>query len=126
MQCFVHHEVAAVGICRTCGKGICPACAREIDKGIVCSEACAQFVTDNQAIVDRAKRVYSIGVKSKIPLGAWFFGTMGVVMLGIAALFLWTDPHGWPVAAYPGAFGLLLVVFAVFVWRRYRAVGLNL
>jgi hypothetical protein len=126
MQCFVHHEVAAVGICRTCGKGICPACAREIDRGVVCSDACAQFAIDNQAIVDRAKRVYSIGVKPKIPLGAWFFGTMGVVLLGIAGLLAWSDPNGWPAAAYPGGFGLLLLVFAVFVWRRYRAIGLNL
>jgi hypothetical protein len=71
MQCFLHRDVAAVGICRTCGKGICPACAREIDRGIVCSEACAQFAIVTRELQDRAKRIYSIGTRPKIPVGAW-------------------------------------------------------
>jgi hypothetical protein len=71
MQCFLHQDVAAVGICRTCGKGICPACAREIDRGIVCSEACAQFAIVTRELQDRAKRIYSIGTRPKIPVGAW-------------------------------------------------------
>jgi len=74
----------------------------------------------------RAKRVYSIGVKARIPVGAWFFGTTGLLMLAVAVCLWWSDPAGWAAAVYPGGFGLLFLVFAAFVWRRYRSVGLNL
>jgi len=126
MQCFLHQGATAVGICRTCGKGICSACAREIDRGIVCSEVCAQFAIDTHEIQDRAKRIYSIGVKPRIPVGAWFFGTFGLLVLFITALLLWSDRNNWPTAALSGGFGVLFLVFAVFIWRRYRSVGLNL
>ena len=126
MQCFLHHDAAAVGICRTCGKGICPACARETASGIVCSDACADLADVNRQMVERARRLYSIGVKQKIPLGAWFFGIAGALALVIAVLLLWSDPNGWPIAAYCGGIGVLFLGFSVFTWRRYRAVGLNL
>jgi hypothetical protein len=126
MQCFLHHDIAAVGICRTCGKGLCPACAREIDRGIVCSDACAEFAIVNHQIVDRAKRVYSIGVKARIPLGTWFFTAAGLFMLSVGAFLAWSDPAGWSAAAYPGGLGALFLVFAVLIWRRYRSIGLNL
>ena len=126
MQCFLHQGVAAVGICRTCGKGICPTCAREIDRGIVCSDACAELALINHQIVERARRVYGIGVKPKIPLGAWFFGAVGLLILSSATLILWSNSNDGPTAAYTGGFGLLFLVFAVFIWRRYRSVGLNL
>jgi len=126
MQCFLHQGVAAVGICRTCGKGICPACAREIAGGLVCSEACAQFALDFREIQDRAKRIYSIGTKPRIPVGAWFFGILGALSLIIAAVLWWNDPRNWSDVVVPGGIGLLLLGFSVFIWRRYRSVGLSL
>jgi hypothetical protein len=92
----------------------------------VCSDACAEFAIVNHQIVDRAKRVYSIGAKAKIPVGAWFFGTTGLLMLAISGVLWWSDPAGWPAAAYPGGFGVLFLAFAVFILRRYRSVGLSL
>jgi len=126
MQCFLHRDVAAVGICRTCGKGICPACAREIDRGIVCSEACAQFAIVTRELQDRAKRIYSIGTRLKIPVGAWLYGILGLLSLIGSTVLWWSDPKCWPAVAFPGAVGLLFLGFSVFIWRRYRAVGLSL
>jgi hypothetical protein len=126
MHCYSHQDVAAVGICRTCGKGICPACARQMDRGIVCSDACAAYALINHEMVDRARRIYSIGTKPKIPVGAWFLGSLGLLSVGIAAVLLWNDPTGWANAGPPGGFGLLLIGFSVFMWRRYRSLGLSI
>jgi hypothetical protein len=92
----------------------------------VCSEVCAQFAIDTHEIQDRAKRIYSIGVKPRIPVGAWFFGTVGLLVFAFTGLLLWSDANNWATAAPSAGFGVLFLVFAVFIWRRYRSVGLNL
>jgi hypothetical protein len=40
MKCFYHNDGDAVGICRACGKGVCPGCAREVPKALACSGRC--------------------------------------------------------------------------------------
>jgi hypothetical protein len=126
MQCFSHRDVAAVGICKSCGKGLCPACAREIERGLVCSDACAEAANINLQIVNRATKLYSIGQRPKVPLVAWLFGVVGALFEVVAFVMWWGDPSGWPAALYFAVAGVLFGAFAVFVWRRYRAVGLSL
>jgi hypothetical protein len=127
MQCFLHRDAAAVGICKTCGKGVCPACAREVDRGLVCSDPCADYASTNLEIVGRAKRVYSIGEnRPKIPMGALFFGIFGLLFMCFAALEWWGDSPLWPVVTVTGSFGVVFVAFSVIFWRRYRTLGLSL
>lgn len=38
MQCFLHSTEAAVGICKSCGKGVCRTCAVKVDRGLACSD----------------------------------------------------------------------------------------
>lgn len=40
MNCFNHHDAAAVAICRVCGKALCPHCAVDSDAGISCTKEC--------------------------------------------------------------------------------------
>ena len=126
MQCYSHRDLVAVGICKSCGKGLCPSCAREIPTGLVCSDACADSVEINRQIVERAKGVYSIGRNPKIPVGAWFFGVTGPLCVGIAVALWWGDPSSWPLVSYFGGVGVLFSAFAMLIWRRYRALGLSL
>jgi hypothetical protein len=127
MQCFSHRDAPAVGICKTCGKGLCSACAREVDRGLVCSDACADHASTNLEIVERAKRLYSIGAnRPKIPVNSWFLGIFGLVCVCFAALQLWDDSPLWPVVVVTGSLGLLFIAFSVIFWRRYRALGLSL
>ena len=127
MQCFFHRDTAAVGICKTCGKGVCPACAREVDRGLVCSDPCADHASTNLEIVERAKRVYSIGEnRPKIPVNSWFLGIFGLICVCFAAFQWWDNSPLWPVVVVTGSLGLLFVAFSVIFWRRYRALGLSL
>jgi hypothetical protein len=34
MKCYYHHEVDAVGLCKSCSKGICPECAFDVGGGL--------------------------------------------------------------------------------------------
>ncbi|MDA8455694.1 hypothetical protein M4R22_13055 [Acidovorax sp. GBBC 3334] len=40
MKCFVHHGADAVGTCRACNKGLCPACAQDLGHSLCCRGDC--------------------------------------------------------------------------------------
>lgn len=42
MRCFVHRDTEAVGLCRGCSKGLCPACLVDLGHAITCHGACEQ------------------------------------------------------------------------------------
>lgn len=44
MNCFEHPNEHAVGICKSCGKGVCRTCAIQLTRGLACSEECRPFV----------------------------------------------------------------------------------
>jgi hypothetical protein len=46
MNCFYHPQTVAVGLCKSCGKGLCPACAVDMDQGLACRGRCEQEVRD--------------------------------------------------------------------------------
>lgn len=44
MKCFYHQDHDAVGICKSCGKGLCTECAVDMEKGLACKERCEEDV----------------------------------------------------------------------------------
>ena len=67
MKCYIHQEIDSVGICKSCQKAVCISCAIDTGKGIACSKECENDVYDLNAIIDKSKRIYSIGTSSKLP-----------------------------------------------------------
>jgi hypothetical protein len=123
MQCFSHRSAVAVGVCRACGRGVCPDCARQGAFGIVCSDPCAEFVATQIEMIERAKRVYAMGGhRQRFPGPAIIFILMGVVSLvfGVTASL-----HDFSDGAFPIALGVVFLIGAAIVWRRYRFTGLN-
>ena len=53
MHCYYHPEKEAVGICKCCGKGLCPDCAADIGKGLACRGQCEEDVRAVVALIDR-------------------------------------------------------------------------
>jgi lipid-A-disaccharide synthase-like uncharacterized protein len=93
----------------------------------VCSVACADYASNSLEILERANRLYSIGAnRQKIPVISWFLGIFGLVGVCFAAFQWWDDSPQWPVVVVAGGIGLLFIAFALFIWRRYRALGLSL
>jgi hypothetical protein len=53
MNCFYHRDRVAVGGCKSCGKGLCPECAVDLQKGLACRGRCE---TDVQSVIDLVDR----------------------------------------------------------------------
>jgi len=54
MNCFYHPTVVAVGICKSCGKGLCQECAVDLGKGLACKGHCEEDVKAVMQLIDRS------------------------------------------------------------------------
>ena len=44
MNCYIHGDIGAVGVCKSCMKGLCHECAQEVDASLSCKGSCEQRV----------------------------------------------------------------------------------
>ena len=81
MRCFNHPEKEAVGICKSCQRGLCPECATDLGHGLACAGKHEQEVNTLKTIIDQSARIYEVTPKTRnaAPL---FFGFMGAVFAG--------------------------------------------
>jgi len=52
MKCYDHDSVDAVGICKSCQKGLCRQCAVDLGKGLACRGRCEAAVSEVIALID--------------------------------------------------------------------------
>jgi hypothetical protein len=79
MNCFNHHDIAAVGTCKHCGKGLCPECLVDLGHGLACRGSHEQVVADISALVARNSRTPTTLAWFVVP---GFTAFMGLVFLG--------------------------------------------
>lgn len=108
MQCYVHSDAVAVGVCKCCAKGMCRTCAIAITNGLVCSESCKpmgealsqlQITSVRNTNIYRAQRF----VQPIIAIG----------MVALGASFLYSDMHsfaGWAFVTMGILIGLSLII----------------
>jgi hypothetical protein len=58
MKCFNHPDVEAVGICKSCNKGICKECLTEVENGIACKGKCEDEVKELNSLLKRNKVMF--------------------------------------------------------------------
>jgi hypothetical protein len=58
MKCFNHPEIDAVGICKSCARGICRECVSEVGTGIACRNRCEADVAALNKLVARGRTAY--------------------------------------------------------------------
>lgn len=58
MRCYYHPEQEAVGICKSCNKGICRECAIDIGNGIACKDTCEDEVKAINEITALSKKAF--------------------------------------------------------------------
>lgn len=111
MECYYHIGKNAVGICKSCQRGLCRDCAKEVTNGIACVDRCesaaellnkliqeapgmnamALSLHDESSVLVKSVSIYTIGTTTCV-LGGIFiaFGvhqdiylltTMGIVFL---------------------------------------------
>ena len=61
MKCFNHHDRDAFGTCKTCGRGLCLECMKEVSGMIVCKDnpKCAETARLISTSYDNIKNIYS-------------------------------------------------------------------
>jgi hypothetical protein len=77
LKCFYHPNFDAVGLCKHCQRGLCPACASERDGGLACRDRHEREVEQVTALIQRNVQV---GVKAR-PLSLVSFGVFVVAVL---------------------------------------------
>ena len=107
MKCFYHNDKDAVGICKSCNKGLCPDCAVDTGNGLACKETCeskvkaineliekniAAYAAHDTVLPRQLKNVIYYGWLAFIISGTGLIGLMekfrDILFLEIAGLFL--------------------------------------
>ena len=69
MKCFHHHDVDAVGVCKLCTKGICPACATDLGYALACKDSHEATVREHYeystTIMNRNKKALEMQPKTQ-------------------------------------------------------------
>ena len=128
MDCFLHSGVAAVGTCKSCGKGICHACAADLGDGLACRNRCESKVKTLTAFIDRNiqnaarnERLVSFGYSNR-SASAVFYVLIGALFLGYGFYQFERYPHGAPDFLLLGM-GVLFLGFGIFIFLRSRAAA---
>jgi hypothetical protein len=80
MRCFYHRDVEAVGNCKNCARGLCGACASEVENGLACRNRCEEEVRALNRIVARNKTAFERASATYLRT-ALFYVLLGVVFL---------------------------------------------
>jgi hypothetical protein len=95
MHCYYHPVTDAVAICRSCGRGVCTACAAEVGKATACRGRCeadvaaiTRMLTRNAAAFEHAAETFHRVAMLTALIAAIFFA-FGYVMRarGVAWMF---------------------------------------
>ena len=122
MHCFYHQTTDAVGVCKSCGKGVCPDCAVDLDKGIACRGHCEDEVLAIIQLVDRNVRMAPVSAgliqeAGKVRITSALFSIIfGMVMAGYG-LFSDRQLH------FLTAGGACLLVYGVLQWVSARKIS---
>ena len=77
MKCFYHPQADAVGLCKHCQRGLCPACACERDGGLACRDRHETQVDQVSALI---RRNVQVAVKSR-PLSLIAFAVFVIALI---------------------------------------------
>jgi hypothetical protein len=123
MNCFSHPSTPAVACCKSCARGICAACSKDLQFAVVCSDACAQDATQARELAGRTRLMYGIGTqRRRIPTAVLIYGLISLMLLGLGLLplILGRRPE-WVLTGM----GLMTALVAIVIYRRYRAFGIQ-
>ena len=77
MHCFNHQDIDAVGVCKHCGKGLCPSCLTDLGYGLACRDSHEQAVENINIFITRSSQLRRVLL---FVLTA-FFAFMGLVFV---------------------------------------------
>ena len=115
MICYHHHDRPAVGICKSCNKGLCYECAVDIGHGLACKNSCENEVRALNDVLERSKTAYQKAGKA-YKRTALISGLLGCAFL-LWGILQVTLIHEVGIAVFLIPFGVILL-FASFLSLR--------
>lgn len=124
MKCFYHPDRDAVGLCRSCMKGLCTECAVDMTKGLACHGACQKDVADILALTEQnirhaplSDRIMKNYGKGSSALGILvLLLALGLLVIGGRALAMGDD------AVNPLIFGVVCLLYGGYLSWTARQV----
>ncbi len=78
MNCFNHPDQPALGLCKSCGRGLCRSCLTEVPDGLACKNRCEARVNLINSIIDNNKKTLA-AANVQIRSSTLFLIVMGVL-----------------------------------------------
>lgn len=124
MICFKHNQNQAIGLCKSCGKAVCPDCVIEFPKGLACSKECEEDAKELVEMNERGKKIYGIGEfkSNKLASGVWIW------LLLSSALWLASGVRYFSSSKVDIGTIVMAVIFSVItviVYRASKRSGIN-
>ena len=94
MKCYYHQSEDAVGLCRSCQRGLCEECAVDLDRGLACRNRCEATVRSLIELIDlqtrhsATSRSLVAGARRTGMIFSVFFLAMGIIFIG------WSEREG--------------------------------
>ena len=109
MRCFNHPEVEAIGVCKSCQRGLCRECATDLGHGLACMGKHEEDVNTLNSILNQSAKIYAVTPKTRnaAPL---FYGFMGIAFAGFGLI------KGNGMTDFSFVLGLGFVVFALYIY----------
>ena len=123
MKCYTHSQLDAIGMCKSCCKGLCLECSQDVGNGLACKNTCLEEVEAVNEIIARNKQLYSIGQKAPlIPSGAVIYIMFMLMFCGWSTYLYFSRNVFEPFSMFMGI-GMGLI--AVYVIYKNRKTQLN-
>jgi hypothetical protein len=117
MRCYYHRDREAVGLCKSCGKGLCEDCQADLGRGLACKGRCEDDVNELISLTQyylrsapAAKAMSRWNRPVCVCVGLFLF-VPGAFMMG-TGMRDERFSHGIPIGAILVAFGLMTFIFA--------------
>jgi len=123
MTCFYHQDASAVGLCKSCNKGLCATCAVDVGNGLACQASCVERVRSLNQLVERNIRLTpaSEQLLGKQPRGYLLSGVFGIVAGGLFMMLGQNMDGVFRIGITGiGAMAGLLGIWQTYVWWRLR------
>jgi len=109
MRCFVHRDQDAIGVCKSCQKGLCPVCAVEHDYGLSCKGACEEKAALYERLIQRTRTLTDVQRRFR-------YVYAGFVLLMGLTFAIWGVWYGEP-WNFATLLGVVFIVYGLLVLR---------
>ena len=117
MRCAYHPDTEAIGICKNCCKGLCPACAADLGNGIACQARCESEVQAASQLMQKSKTVLRKSSQIYVGLSVGL-GALALILLALVSLFSGSDEA--PMRYFLGGAAIVLLGGCVLLYRWAR------